>query len=126
MNAKKVGLLGWQEKEVLMDSEMQGSELVPSSGAPDMSFGDGVEVSKFLGLLTPEGLALAAVLEAVVGSSVMKRSKRRATSSAVDSIVRASKLKVARNWTRLSVNVRCNHLLLQILITMKFFKTYSH
>ena len=62
-----------------------------------MSFGDGVEVSKFLGLLTPEGLALAAVLEAVVGSSVMKRSKRRATSSACDSIVRASKLKAARN-----------------------------
>jgi hypothetical protein len=97
VNAKKVGLLGGQETEVLMDSEMEGSELVPGSGAPDLSFGDGVVVSKISSLLTPEGLALAVVLEAVVGSSVMKRSKRRAASSACDSIVRASKLKAARN-----------------------------
>lgn len=97
VNEKKVGLLGGQETEVLMDSEMEGSDLVPGSGAPDLSFGDGAVISKISSLLTPEGLALAAVPEAVVGSSVMKRSKRRAASSAGDSIVRASKLKAARN-----------------------------
>src|ERR1041384_2099708 len=49
------------------------------------------------GLITPEVSELADVPEATIGSSVSHRSKRRAASSAGDSIERASKLKAARN-----------------------------
>jgi len=84
--------LQMDEKTASLDSQWA---TVPGSPMPSPSVGD--QGTDDAVPSTPEVAKLAAVPEATMGSSVSYRSKRRAGSTAGDSLERASKLKASRN-----------------------------